>query len=1233
MSNTPPRLETLNVIPLGEDAVDAVELLRPLLDGISGGVTVRDATAPGALHSESSEQTDTGETVYVCSGSTFRELGQPDCPPDTRLLLVDLASSLDPAGVRLSPRTTYLHPDSPEQQLVASLRSALVGGPGIDGDADVQHNPDTRSPPLARLFVETPAPTLATDTETGTVVALNDAACELLGRSRESVLGSACDELYVDPEQAADGVAQPTARDTDSRLTAERNIRYVETGGDGPRPVDTVESTATVGGRTYRVVTLHGLSAQLEQRNELKRRSAAMDTSLAGISLLSESGEYVYMNEAHADIFGYTPEELAGESWRRLYTEAVQADVETGPFVELERTGSWEGELTGSKKSGNPVEQYVSLTRLDDGGLICVNRDISERKRTERQVRQLRDSVETFMLADDRETIIDHAVESMTEQLKRPLVGYCRYDDDRDELQPLQVSDRARALFDDVPVFERGEGLAWESFVGATPRYYSDLGTAEGVYNPETPIESELFLPVGEHGIFIVGSTEPDGISETEQKLLEIVSTHVETALTLLDRETELATARERADRKRQQLRDVIDTVPQMIFCKNTRGEFLFANEAVAEAYGTTVSAIEGKTDADFAPEHSEVTAFREDDRRVLETGEPVHRSEETLTDVDGNERILDTWKIPFDSVRADERALLGVSTDVTELERTRAALERLRRLKALHQVGDELLRVRTPADVYEVGAEAVAEGVDGCSVAVYQWDEAGGTLRRRATAPVPGQHPETVTAADPARWRAFTTGRTRQLDGEPDRPPGFAVPVGSVGLLVVAGVEDQTDGLTEFIESAAGTLAVGVRQATQKASIDRLRSDIEHREEEVTRVTRALTSLTRATDRILGARSRSEVDQILVEFVEANWPYGWVGDYRPQEQTVVPRETTDPDGPAMEVATGPFDTPPALEAATTREPVCIEQTAGIQSRSGWASRMLTYGYQSTVTIPIADEGVVYGVLEVADTQPDAFDDETVESLRTVCRVAANRLKQLDRAVSTASDGSAIEVDISFEGSRLLFPSLSTEASVRVQRVDTVDGTEKTLKLRFSGIRPAALENYVSETPGLYGTQIDTAASSADGGMATVRLYTERRDPTRALFETLGTHDVRLCAARSNAAVELVTLRATQANVRAAVKTVGDRLTDSRVAAKRTGQEETAVAGLSDQLATLTDRQREIIRAAHREGYYDQPKNINGGELGELFGISRSTVHEHLRTAERKLMTELFESNQRFDTN
>src|SRR4051794_1235720 len=37
-----------------------------------------------------------------------------------------------------------------------------------------------------------------------------------------------------------------------------------------------------------------------------------------------------------------------------------------------------------------------------------------------------------------------------------------------------------------------------------------------------------------------------------------------------------------------QQLRRIIDLVPHFIFAKNGRGEFLLANQAMADAYGTT---------------------------------------------------------------------------------------------------------------------------------------------------------------------------------------------------------------------------------------------------------------------------------------------------------------------------------------------------------------------------------------------------------------------------------------------------------------------------------------------------------------------------------------------------------------------------------------------------------------------------------------------------------------------
>jgi predicted DNA binding protein len=42
-------------------------------------------------------------------------------------------------------------------------------------------------------------------------------------------------------------------------------------------------------------------------------------------------------------------------------------------------------------------------------------------------------------------------------------------------------------------------------------------------------------------------------------------------------------------------------------------------------------------------------------------------------------------------------------------------------------------------------------------------------------------------------------------------------------------------------------------------------------------------------------------------------------------------------------------------------------------------------------------------------------------------------------------------------------------------------------------------------------------------------------------------------------------------------------------------------------------------------GYYDIPRKITSEELAERLGLVGSTVVEHLRKAEQRLMTQLFE--------
>lgn len=62
---------------------------------------------------------------------------------------------------------------------------------------------------------------------------------------------------------------------------------------------------------------------------------------------------------------------------------------------------------------------------------------------------------------------------------------------------------------------------------------------------------------------------------------------------------------------------------------------------------------------------------------------------------------------------------------------------------------------------------------------------------------------------------------------------------------------------------------------------------------------------------------------------------------------------------------------------------------------------------------------------------------------------------------------------------------------------------------------------------------------------------------------------------------------------------------------------------LSSPLNQLTEKQREVLIAAFRLGYYDIPRRITSEQLASKLDLVNSTVVEHLRKAERRLLVSL----------
>jgi PAS domain S-box-containing protein len=181
--------------------------------------------------------------------------------------------------------------------------------------------------------------------------------------------------------------------------------------------------------------------------------------------------------------------------------------------------------------------------------------------------------------------------------------------------------------------------------------------------------EFRIVIPTGEQRwILAKGSIAAEPGSSRDQRRFGVV----------LDI-TERKRAEEALEKERSFLRQVIDIDPNFIFAKDREGRFTLANKAVADAYGTTVDNLIGRTDADFNPNQHEVESFRQMDLEVIDTLQERFIPEERITNGNGRVRWLQTVKRPIIESDGLAKQVLGASTDITERKKTELELREQR--------------------------------------------------------------------------------------------------------------------------------------------------------------------------------------------------------------------------------------------------------------------------------------------------------------------------------------------------------------------------------------------------------------------------------------------------------------------------------------------------------------------------------------------------------------------------
>ncbi len=148
----------------------------------------------------------------------------------------------------------------------------------------------------------------------------------------------------------------------------------------------------------------------------LKEQSEAMEASIDGMAILNVDQSFIYMNKSYAKINGYeNASELIGNSWRNLYSsdELHRFVREINPKIRQE--GHYQGRALGMKKDGSMFSQEISLTSLENGGMICTVRDITDRKQAEQEL------IKAFEHAEESDRLKSAFLANMSHEVRTPL--------------------------------------------------------------------------------------------------------------------------------------------------------------------------------------------------------------------------------------------------------------------------------------------------------------------------------------------------------------------------------------------------------------------------------------------------------------------------------------------------------------------------------------------------------------------------------------------------------------------------------------------------------------------------------------------------------------------------------------------------------------------------------------------------------------------------------------------
>ena len=393
-------------------------------------------------------------------------------------------------------------------------------------------------------------------------------------------------------------------------------------------------------------------------RESEERFRMVFENVFDGISIYSEDPDpskrrLVECNERYATMAGRSREELLqfGNTLRLQKTHEDAAN--DNRLKSLTRGTAYQGSFSWIRPDGkeNSIE-YVGVPIMWRGKphSIGIDRDITERERTEKQVRLLAHTIksigECVSITDMNDNIlfVNDAFLATYRYAEHEILGK--------NISILRSPNNAPDLIGAIYRTARNEGWHGEM-----------LNRAKD--GREFPISLSTSIVRDDNGkaVALVGVAS----DITERKRAEEALTY-----------------------ERNLLRALMDNIPDHVYFKDNDSRFLRISKSQASIFGIDdPSQAIGKTDFDFFAEEHARSAF-EAEQKIVKSGIAIVDLEEKESWPDGRQTWASTTKVPFRNVQGEIIGTFGISRDITE--RKHAEEERQRLITAFEQTAEAIL-------------------------------------------------------------------------------------------------------------------------------------------------------------------------------------------------------------------------------------------------------------------------------------------------------------------------------------------------------------------------------------------------------------------------------------------------------------------------------------------------------------------------------------------------------------